>query len=182
MTTKQSREKLLQVIASDFEIDPTKLKLWLRQVSNIYKEKTLEYNAVPNQKEHKDSCKAIANKSRDLIKQLDAAPHIKAYIDTHPQLPAIADLTHTLALLREAAETLELNRLDGEGNKSSSKPEFHRNHLILDLAATWQELTGKDHSYSTEFERFIELACDYMEIDWKGLWRKYTALRSADKI
>ena len=182
MITKQKKQKLLRAMASNYKMDSEKLELWLQHVGDIYKEKTLEYEAIPTQKEHRDSCKAIANKSLGLIKQLDSAPHLKAYIDTHDQLPTITDLMQALTLLHEAMETVDLNRYKDDGTKSSSKLEFHRNHLILDLAATWQELTEKEHSYSPDFESFIELACEHMDINSKGLWRKYTELRNNNKI
>lgn len=181
----------IDYMANRYQIKPDILVARLDEIKNEYKEKSEEYENVLTEKEYNRSRDRVVKNVKDLLKNINESPEVlRNYINRR-----LFDMNNSIDMevnfIRSLNEILNefIRVTDGmplfnfqiveseeEMKRMERKPEFHRNCLINSLLNLYRDKSNTQNK--EEFNDFMIDACNHMDIDDKGLERKYLDLKA----
>ena len=150
------------------------LTRYLDNIRANYVMRKAERDKWLNSKAYKQHVSSFKSHASALQRLIDKTPvSIKASVDI------LTNNDHAMqqlqALLGTVSEVLDQVNVGGRDR------DWPANQLLVDIAATWQELTDNHADTSREFQDFVNDACvelDIPENDISGLQRRWLRLRA----
>ena len=163
----------IESIADSFGIDPDSLEKWLTEIKDQYEKRQEGYKSYLDQTKVNALIVDIKKQVKKLARSLNSMPiDVKELLNSSCSQQIIADDENFLDNL-----ILRLKKIESVTSKSrvhtfGQNKMHHRDLLVRELRASWEDLAGSPPSKSSAknpFVDYIELACEHMEIDIKGL-------------
>jgi len=168
---------LVKSIADIFGFDPDSLERWLSRIKDQYKERQEGYNSYLSQTKVNDLINDTKIQAKELARSLNSMPiDVKEMLNSLCSQQIIADDGNYLDNL-----ILQLKKIESVTSKSrvhtfGQNKMHHKDWLVRELRASWKDLAKsppRKSSAKNLFIDYIELACEHMEIDKKGLERRH---------
>ncbi|MGK0489009.1 MAG: hypothetical protein ACJAXB_002200 [Candidatus Endobugula sp.] len=183
----------IEKVALSFGFDTDILQIRLDSIKKEYVRRKEEYEQDLSESEGNEVINDIRSQSVSLARNLSALPwYIKSNFNLHSVKRTIKDphgiesdicisygddfIDDMIQRLKAISKVAKLSRL----NTINQRKKIHRNWLLKDLRDLWLDLTGSSPSRSSGknlFIDFIELSCEYMEVESKGLKRKHLNIK-----
>ena len=164
-------------IADIFGFDPDSLERWLSRIKGQYKKRHEGYMSYLSQTEVNDLIIDTKKQAKELARSLNSMPmDVKELLNSSCSQQIIADDENFLDNLIFRRKKIESITSKLRVHTSGQNKMHHKDWLVRELRKSWEDLARSPPSKSSKknlFIDFIELACEHMEIDNKGLARKH---------
>ncbi len=164
-------------IADIFGFDPDSLERWLSRIKGQYKKRHEGYKSYLSQTEVNDLINDTKIRAKELARSLNSMPmDVKELLNSSCSQQMIADDENFLDNLIIGLKIIESITSKTRVHTIGQNKMHHKDWLVRELRKSWEDLAGSPPSKSSAknlFIDFIELACQHMEIDKKGLTRRH---------
>jgi hypothetical protein len=182
-------------IAIGFRFDPDFLEKELSTIKSRYEKRKKGYETYLNETKLNELINDISKRAKDLAYYLNSLPvdvrealnsvcprQITANHTTGKVIDSgltpnsesyIDDTIGRLKKIVQVTSTLDVHTYTESRTKRTM---HHRDSLLIDFRDSWERLSGTPPSRSSKtnlFVDYMEWACEYMDIDYKGLGRKH---------
>lgn len=164
----------VQIVADRYGIEADMLARYLDNVRANYEMRKTEHDKWLNSKEYKKYVKSFNAHASALHGLIDKTPvSIKSSVDI------LTNNDHVMQQLQALLDTVTDSL--GQIKTSGQNRDWPANQMLVEIGATWQELTDNLADSSTAFADFVSDSCIEIGIpekDISGLQRRWLRLRA----
>ena len=176
----------IEEVALTFDFDVDSLENWLSRIKDQYEKQQEGHNSYLNKTEVNALINSTGKRAKKLADNLNSLPiDVKEALSgvcIYANLPVKEDNSNPTSNSEDFIDDTisRLKKIEGATSKLTlnfgQKKMFHRDWLLGELRASWEDLAGSAPSKSSgknPFIDYMEISCEFMGIDSKGLRRKH---------